>query len=68
LGNELQRHGHRVRIASHDVFADFVRQANLEFYPVGGDPSDLMAVSYLTFSFCSFFFFSSFTMGAVPII
>ncbi|KAK2477128.1 hypothetical protein H9L39_12352 [Fusarium oxysporum f. sp. albedinis] len=45
LGNELQKHGHRVRIASHDVFADFVRQSNLEFYPAGGDPSDLMAVS-----------------------
>ncbi|EXL40903.1 hypothetical protein FOCG_16665 [Fusarium oxysporum f. sp. radicis-lycopersici 26381] len=43
LGNELQKHGHRVRIASHDVFADFVRQSNLEFYPAGGDPSDLMA-------------------------
>ncbi|KAF5671692.1 glycosyltransferase family 1 [Fusarium heterosporum] len=43
LGNELQKHGHRVRIASHDVFADFVRQSNLEFYPTGGDPSDLMA-------------------------
>lgn len=45
LGNELQARGHRVRIASHDVFADFVRQANLEFYPIGGDPSNLMAVS-----------------------
>ncbi|KAM0413203.1 hypothetical protein ACHAPD_008290 [Fusarium lateritium] len=43
LGNELKKHGHRVRIASHDVFADFVRESNLEFYPVGGDPSDLMA-------------------------
>jgi UDP:flavonoid glycosyltransferase YjiC (YdhE family) len=43
LGNELQRHGHRVRIASHDVFADFVEKAGLEFYPVGGDPAALMA-------------------------
>ncbi|KAG9499326.1 hypothetical protein J7337_010146 [Fusarium musae] len=43
LGTELQKHGHRVRIATHDVFADFVRQSNLEFYPTGGDPSDLMA-------------------------
>ncbi|KAH8776655.1 glycosyltransferase family 1 protein [Diaporthe sp. PMI_573] len=43
LGNELQTHGHRVRIATHDVFADFVRQSNLEFFPAGGDPSDLMA-------------------------
>ncbi|KAH8883716.1 UDP-Glycosyltransferase/glycogen phosphorylase [Thozetella sp. PMI_491] len=43
LGCELQAQGHRVRIASHDVFGDFVRQSNLEFYPAGGDPSDLMA-------------------------
>jgi UDP:flavonoid glycosyltransferase YjiC (YdhE family) len=43
LGNELQRHGHRVRIATHDVFADFVEKAGLEFYPVGGDPAALMA-------------------------
>ena len=43
LGNELQRHGHRVRIATHDVFIDFVRKAGLEFYPVGGDPAALMA-------------------------
>lgn len=43
LGNELQRQGHRVRIATHDVFADFVEKAGLEFYPVGGDPASLMA-------------------------
>lgn len=43
LGNELQRHGHRVRIATHDIFINFVRKAGLEFYPVGGDPAALMA-------------------------
>lgn len=43
LGNELQKHGHRVRIATHDQFEDFVRQANLEFYPIGGNPAELMA-------------------------
>ncbi|KAG7411397.1 Sterol 3-beta-glucosyltransferase UGT80B1 [Fusarium oxysporum f. sp. rapae] len=42
LRTELQKHGHRVHIASHDVFADFIRQSNLEFYPPGGEPSDLM--------------------------
>jgi hypothetical protein len=42
LGNELQRHGHRVRIATHDVFAEFVEKAGLEFYPIGGDPAALM--------------------------
>ncbi|KAF8201061.1 sterol glucosyltransferase [Mycena galopus ATCC 62051] len=43
LGNELQKHGHRVRLATHDVFKDFVRTSGLEFYPIGGDPAELMA-------------------------
>lgn len=43
LGNELQRYGHRVRLATHDVFEDFVRGSGLEFYPIGGDPEELMA-------------------------
>jgi UDP:flavonoid glycosyltransferase YjiC (YdhE family) len=43
LGNELQKHGHRVRLATHNVFEDFVRDAGLEFYSIGGDPADLMA-------------------------
>ncbi|KAF7118656.1 hypothetical protein CNMCM5793_008194 [Aspergillus hiratsukae] len=43
LGTELQKHGHRVRLATHDVFADFVRSSGLEFYPIGGDPAELMA-------------------------
>ncbi|KAJ1323153.1 sterol 3beta-glucosyltransferase [Microdochium nivale] len=43
LGNELQTYGHRVRLATHDVFEDFVHKSNLEFYPIGGDPSELMA-------------------------
>lgn len=43
LGNELQRYGHRVRIATHDVFESFVTSSNLEFFPIGGDPAELMA-------------------------
>ncbi|KAG8664776.1 uncharacterized protein FPOAC1_013556 [Fusarium poae] len=43
LGNDLQRHGHRVRLATHDSFADFVLKSGLEFYPIGGDPTELMA-------------------------
>ncbi|KAL3421955.1 glycosyltransferase family 1 protein (sterol glucosyltransferase) [Phlyctema vagabunda] len=43
LGQELQLVGHRVRLATHDVFKDFVHEAGLEFYPIGGDPADLMA-------------------------
>ncbi|KAI3023686.1 CAZyme family GT1 [Aspergillus niger] len=43
LGNELQRYGHRVRLATHNVFEAFVRNSGLEFYPIGGDPEELMA-------------------------
>jgi UDP:flavonoid glycosyltransferase YjiC (YdhE family) len=43
LGNELQKHGHRVRLATHNVFEEFVRKSGLEFYPIGGDPEELMA-------------------------
>ncbi|KAI9368543.1 hypothetical protein BJX61DRAFT_212796 [Aspergillus egyptiacus] len=43
LGNELQKYGHRVRIATHDTFASFVRGSGLEFYPIGGNPAELMA-------------------------
>ena len=43
LGQHLQTYGHRVRIATHDCFASFVGASNLEFFPIGGDPHDLMA-------------------------
>ncbi|KXX80126.1 Sterol 3-beta-glucosyltransferase [Madurella mycetomatis] len=43
LGVELQRHGHRVRLTTHDTFSDFVRASGLEFFPVGGNPAELMA-------------------------
>ncbi|KAK3666123.1 hypothetical protein LTR22_003129 [Elasticomyces elasticus] len=39
-----EQHGHRVRIASHPVFREFVEKENeLEFFSVGGDPAELMA-------------------------
>jgi hypothetical protein len=44
LGKELQKSGHRVRLATHNKFESFVRESDLEFYPIGGDPADLMAV------------------------
>lgn len=43
LGNELKKHGHNVRLATHNVFDSFVRDAGLAFFPIGGDPSELMA-------------------------
>lgn len=43
LGNELQKYGHRVRLATHDTFQNFVQSHGLEFYPIGGNPEELMA-------------------------
>ncbi|RBR15604.1 uncharacterized protein FIESC28_07245 [Fusarium coffeatum] len=43
LGSELQRHGHRVRLATHGQFDKFVRDSGLEFFSIGGDPAELMA-------------------------
>ncbi|CAF0759870.1 unnamed protein product [Adineta ricciae] len=43
LGQALHQVGHRVRIATHETFRSFVRGNGLEFYPLAGDPADLMA-------------------------
>ncbi|MCJ1475180.1 hypothetical protein MMC13_003840 [Lambiella insularis] len=45
LGKILKEdHGHRVRIATHPAFKTFVEQdSGLEFFSVGGDPSEIMA-------------------------
>ncbi|KAL4609748.1 hypothetical protein ACB092_08G003800 [Castanea dentata] len=41
IGKCLQEHGHRVRLATHANFKDFVLTAGLEFFPLGGDPKVL---------------------------
>ena len=44
LGKTLkERYGHRVRIATHATFKQFVEDNGLEFYNIGGDPAELMA-------------------------
>ena len=44
LGKVLRdEYGHRVRLATHPVFRDFVTDNGLEFFSIGGDPSELMA-------------------------
>lgn len=43
LGKELIKDGHRVRIGTHETFRQFVNESGLEFYPIGGDPAELMA-------------------------
>ncbi|CAN6180131.1 unnamed protein product [Urochloa humidicola] len=41
IGKRLQDYGHRVRLATHANFKDFVMTTGLEFYPLGGDPKVL---------------------------
>ncbi|KAM0949566.1 putative sterol 3-beta-glucosyltransferase [Dioscorea sansibarensis] len=41
IGKKLQDYGHRVRLATHANFKEFVLTAGLEFYPLGGDPKVL---------------------------
>ncbi|KAL9104820.1 MAG: hypothetical protein Q9163_000268 [Psora crenata] len=44
VGKLLKEYGHRVRIATHPAFKNFVEQdSGLEFFSVGGDPAELMA-------------------------
>lgn len=39
-----EKYGHRVRVATHPAFKDFIVQdSGLEFFSVGGDPAELMA-------------------------
>ncbi|KAF8968242.1 glycosyltransferase family 1 protein [Flammula alnicola] len=43
LGKRFIKDGHRVRIATHETFRQFVTDAGLEFFNIGGNPQDLMS-------------------------
>ncbi|TKA33339.1 hypothetical protein B0A50_00892 [Salinomyces thailandicus] len=44
LGKVLKEtYKHRVRLATHPTFKDFVQESGLEFFSIGGDPAQLMA-------------------------
>jgi hypothetical protein len=43
LALELQSSGHRVRLATHPLFKQFVEDLGLEFFDISGDPAELIA-------------------------
>lgn len=43
LGKTLKQQGHRVRLATHMIFKDFISEHGLEFFCIGGDPAELMS-------------------------
>ena len=42
LGSGLAEAGHRVRVATHRPFAEFVQEHGLQFAPVEGDPQQIL--------------------------
>lgn len=46
LARALVQHGHRVRLATHGTFRQFVYdtgRGEVEFFDIGGDPKELLA-------------------------
>lgn len=41
VGVELKNDGHRVRVATHECYRQYILEMDLEFYPLGGDPVKL---------------------------
>jgi hypothetical protein len=48
IARRLARDGHRVRLATHAVFREFVESHDIEFYPLAGDPQELMEYMVMT--------------------
>lgn len=42
LGHALRRHGHRVRLVTHQRFAPLAADLDLEFHPLGTDPLEML--------------------------
>jgi len=48
IAQRLRDDGHRVRIATHEVFREFVESHKVEFFPLAGDPRELMEYMVMT--------------------
>ena len=48
IARRLARDGHRVRLATHAVFREFVESHGIEFFPLAGDPRELMDYMVMT--------------------
>jgi len=48
IAQRLAQDGHRVRLATHAVFREFVESHGIEFFPLAGDPRELMEYMVLT--------------------
>lgn len=48
LGKGLKQAGHSVRLLSHQIFEDFVRQHDLDFYPIWIDPRQVLVQQSFT--------------------
>jgi len=48
IARRLARDGHRVRLATHAVFRGFVESHGIEFFPLAGDPRELMEYMVMT--------------------
>jgi len=48
IARRLARDGHRVRLATHAVFREFVEAHGIEFFPLAGDPRELMEYMVMT--------------------
>src|SRR6185295_5387910 len=48
IAQRLARDGHRVRLATHAIFREFVESRGIEFFPLAGDPRELMEYMVMT--------------------
>lgn len=44
VAEELQKRGHRIRIATHSIFQSFVAKLGMEFFSISNDPQHPIAV------------------------